>query len=84
MTCCIKKSKQILDFSLIVLDLMKTQDQCDGTGKKKQNQQECLYPEFMICLLEDKKKIPTNFAMSSYLQELISCCIHPPNEAQLL
>lgn len=55
MTCCIKKSKQILDFSLIVLDLMKTQDQCDGTGKKKQNQQECLYPEFMICLLEDKK-----------------------------
>lgn len=35
MTCCIKKSKQILDFSLIVLDLMKTQDQCDGTGKKK-------------------------------------------------
>lgn len=34
---------------------MKTQDQCDGTGKKKQNQQECLYPEFMICLLEDKK-----------------------------
>lgn len=55
MTCCIKKSKQILDFSLIVLDLMKTQDQCDGTGEKKQNQQECLYPEFMICLLEDKK-----------------------------
>lgn len=35
MTCCIKKSKQILDFSLIVLDLMKTQDQCDGTGKKR-------------------------------------------------
>lgn len=35
MTCCIKKSKQILDFSLIVLDLMKTQDQCDGTGEKK-------------------------------------------------
>lgn len=83
MTCCIKKSKQILDFSLIVLDLMKTQDQCDGTGKKRKISRNVFIQNSWSAYLKTKK-IPTNFAMSSYLQELISYCIHPPNEAQLL